>query len=108
MGMVDWWAPTAEEPILKISSLSAAAAKFATEGEQNTDVNASTEHMEDSGVVPGADQMAVEQGSLVCFELLLLFEVLTCKLDKAEEGEENELIDGANDAHSDAGGVQDN
>jgi DNA-directed RNA polymerase III subunit RPC8 len=87
MGMVDWWAPTDEEPLLKIITYNEAMANAARASMmQAEEVNASTEQLEDTDAV--ADQMAVDQ-------------------EKGEEGEENELIDGANDAHSDAGGAQD-
>ncbi len=61
MGMVSWWAPTDEEPILKFDIINPEA-QYVAEGEQEVDVNASTERLEDSEAATGADQMVIEQG----------------------------------------------
>lgn len=106
MGMVDWWAPTDEEPLLKIITYNEAMANAARASMmQAEEVNASTEQLEDTDAV--ADQMAVDQGTDIRFKRFFLLTVIVLRLEKGEEGEENELIDGANDAHSDAGGAQD-
>lgn len=62
MGMVEWWAPTDEEPLLQIIKLKEELAKSARASMQAEEVNASMEQMEDTDAAAVAEQMAVEQG----------------------------------------------